>query len=87
LLLGDDYRPDATWIPARVAELRSRYGGRVLVDAASKGLVENAVETSLTDRAKADNALSDAVLLGALRHGNEPAMNTAVRVARWKNLE
>jgi len=84
LLLGDDYRPDATWIPARVAELRSRYGGRVLVDAASKGLVDGAVETSLTDRAKADNALSDAVLLGALRHGNEPALNKAVRSARWK---
>lgn len=84
LLLGDDYRRDATWIPARIAELRSRYGGRVLVDAASKGLIDDAVETSLTDRAKADNALSDAVLSGTLRHGNEPALNTAVRAARWK---
>lgn len=84
LLLGDDYRRDATWVAARVAELRSRYGGRVLVDAASKGLVPDAVETSLTDRAKADNALSDAVLAGTLRHGNENALNTAVRAARWK---
>jgi hypothetical protein len=84
LLIGDDYRRDATWIPARISELRSRYGGRVLADAASKGLVADAVETTPTDRAKADNALSDAVLSGSVRHGNEPALNTAVRAARWK---
>jgi hypothetical protein len=86
LLLGDDYRPDATWVPSRVAELRSRYGGRVLVDAASKGLVPGAVETTFPDRAKADNALYDAVLLGTVRHGNEPALNTAVRTARWRTV-
>ena len=85
LLLGDDYRPDATWIPARVAELRGRYdNARVLVDAASKGLVPDAIETTLTDRAKADNALADAILTRSLRHGNEGALNTAVRVARWR---
>ncbi|WP_372728963.1 hypothetical protein [Nocardioides sp.] len=84
LLLGDDYRRDATWVPARYAELKARYGSRVLLDHASKGLVADATETTLTDRAKADNALSDAVLAGTLRHGNEPALNTAVRAARWK---
>jgi hypothetical protein len=86
LLLGDDYRPDATWVPARIAELRARYGGRVLVDAASKGLVDDAVETTFTDRAKADNALYDSVLLGTIRHGNEPALNTAVRAAKWRHV-
>lgn len=85
LLLGDDYRRDATWVAARASELRSRYGARFLVDAASKGLVDDATETTLTDRAKADNALADAVLSGTLRHGNEPALNTAVRAARWKS--
>jgi hypothetical protein len=84
VLIGDDYRGDATWVPARVEELRARYGGRVLVDPASKGLVPDAVETSFPDRAKADNAFYDAVLLGTVRHGNEPALNTAVRAARWK---
>lgn len=84
ILLGDDYRRDATWVEARAKELRSRYGARFLVDAASKGLVPDAVETTLAERAKADNALSDAVLAGSLRHGNEPALNTAVRAARWK---
>jgi hypothetical protein len=84
LLLGDDYRRDSTWVAARVSELRARYGGAVLVDAASKGLVPDAVQTTLTDRAIADNALANAVKVGALRHGNEPALNTAVRAARWK---
>lgn len=86
LLLGDDYRRDATWIPDRVAELRSRWGGRVLVDQASRGLVSGAVELSQADRAKADNALSDALLSGQLRHGNEGALNTAVRMARWRSV-
>lgn len=85
VMIGEDYRPDATWVAARVAELRKRWGGRVLVDSASKGLVPGALETSLADRAKADNGLADAVLAGTVRHGNEPALNTAVRASRWKN--
>jgi hypothetical protein len=84
LLLGDDYRRNSTWVSARAAELRAKYGGRVLVDAASKGLVSEAVETSLTDRAIADNALANAVLARTVRHGNENALNAAVRAARWK---
>lgn len=84
VLIGDDYREGATWVAARDRELRARYGGRVLVDAASKGLVPDAVQTTLTDRAIADNALSDAVLAGAIRHGNEKALNVSVRAARWK---
>lgn len=84
LLVGDDYRRDATWVADRIAQLRAKYGGQVLVDAASKGLVPDAVETTLTDRAKADNALSDAVLAGTVRHGNENALNTAVHAARWR---
>ena len=44
------------------------------------------METTFTDRAKADNALYDAVLLGTVRHGNEAALNTAVRAARWRHV-
>lgn len=84
ILVGDDYRRDATWVPDRIAELRARWGGRVLVDTASRGLVVDAVEPGLAEQAKAHNGLSDAVLAGSLRHGNEPALNTAVRAARWK---
>jgi hypothetical protein len=85
LLLGDDYRRDATWVAARVVELRSRYGGRIIAaNKASQGLVSDAENLAETDQAKAHNALSDAVLAGTVWHGNEPALNTAVRVARWK---
>ena len=80
-----DYRPDATWVAGRVAELRATWGGRVIAaNKAAQGLVSNADEPSESEQAKAHNALSDAVLAGAVHHGNEPAMNTAVRAARWK---
>jgi phage terminase large subunit-like protein len=79
-----DYRPDATWVAARVEELRNRWRSPVLCDTASRGLVVDAEEPSQAEQAKAHNALSDAVLAGAIHHGNEPAMNTAVRGARWK---
>jgi hypothetical protein len=81
-----DYRPGTTWVADRVAELRSRWGGRVLVDAASDGLVSDAAKVSQVDRAKADNNLARAVEAGTLRHGNEPALNTAVRSARWRPM-
>jgi hypothetical protein len=86
LLLGDDYRRDATWVAARAAELRSRYGGRIIAaNKAAQGLVTDAENLSEADQAKAHNALSDAVLAGTVRHGNESALNTAVRMARWKS--
>jgi hypothetical protein len=84
-----DYRPDATWVPERIAELRSRWGGPVLVDQASRGLPD-AIEVSQTDRAKADNAFYDLVLVKGLRHSrrqnNDRALDTAVRVARWRSM-
>jgi hypothetical protein len=79
-----DYRRDATWVAERIAELRSRWGGRVLVDQASRGLLHDADKVSQEDRAKADNALSDAVIAGLVRHGDEAAMGTAVRAAQWR---
>ncbi len=79
-----DYRSTTMWTQRRVDDLRARWGGRVLVDTASRGLITDAKEPSQAEQAQADNALSDAVTAGALRHGNEPAMNDAVRAARWK---
>lgn len=81
-----DYRPDATWAAERVGELRGTWGGAVLVDQASRGLVPDAIEVSQTDRAKADNALYDLVLVDGLHHGNQAALNTAVRMARWRSM-
>ena len=80
-----DYRQDATWVAARATELKSTWGGRVVAaNRAAHGLVPDAQNLSEADQAVAHNALSDAVLAGAVHHGNEPAMNTAVRAARWK---
>ena len=81
-----DYRPDATWVADRVAELRSRWGGRVLSDTASDGLVVDAERLSGAEQAKAHNALSDAVLAGSVRHYGdaEKELATSVRAARWK---
>jgi hypothetical protein len=85
LLLGDDYRRDSTWVADRAAELKSRWGGRFLVDAASRGLVPEAIGTTLTDRAVADNALANAVKNRTVWHGNEKALNVSAKAARWKS--
>ena len=79
-----DYRPTATWVADRIAEIRSRWGGRVLVDTASRGLVPDAVEPSQADQAKAHNRFSDEVLAGTVRHAGDGALNTAVAAARWR---
>ncbi len=79
-----DYRQGAAWVPERLVELRQRWGGRVLADNAARGLVPDAVEPSTDDLAQAHNALADAIEAKQVRHGDEPAMNVAVRAARWR---
>jgi hypothetical protein len=79
-----DYRPGAAWVESRVADLRTHWEGRVLVDVASRGVVPEAEEPSESDQAVAHNLMSDAVEAGTVRHGNEAALNTAVREAAWK---
>lgn len=79
-----DYRPQTTWVRARVDELRERWSGRVIEDTASRGLTSNAEQPTEGEQARAHNALSDAVAAGTIRHGNEPAMTTAVRGSAWK---
>jgi hypothetical protein len=81
-----DYRPTTTWVRDRMAELRARWSGRVVVDVASRGLIDGADEPSQAEQAKAHNAFSDAVEAATVHHGNEPALNTAVRAARWRPL-
>lgn len=81
-----DYRPDTTWVAGRVEELKARWSSRVLVDVASHDLVVGAEEPSQAEQATADNWLHDAVLARTVRHGNEPALNMALRGARWRPL-
>jgi hypothetical protein len=57
----------------------------VLVTPEAQDLVADADKPlSQAEQARADNGLSDAVIAGTVRHGNEAALNTAVRNARWK---
>ena len=79
-----DYQPGTAWVAQRVAELRSRWGGQVLVDLPSRGLVDDALEPTPAEQAQADNELSDRIHAGTVRHGNEAALNTAVRGTKWR---
>lgn len=79
-----EYREHATWVAEHVAGLRKRWNGRVLVDIASRDLVFDAEELSPGDLAKAHNALSDAVTAGRVHHGNERALNVAVKGSQWR---
>ena len=79
-----EYAQGTAWVVGRVAELRERWGGDVHVDRAARGLVAGAVEPSGEAQAQADNAFADAVLTGAVHHGNQIPLDTAVRSARWR---
>lgn len=76
-----DYAPTTAWVRARVADLRARWGGRVLTDTESQDLVDDAEKVP---EKRAEATLDDAITAGAVYHGNEPALNTAVKGARWR---
>lgn len=83
-----DYRPHATWVADRVADLRRSWGGRVVVDSRSRGLLGDAAswldEPSEQDQALAEATLSDRLTAGTLSHGNQPELLAAVRGAAWR---
>ncbi len=79
-----DYRPHTSWVGERVAEVRRRWGGVVVVDSRSRDLVADAREPGELDQALADAALSDAVTAGTLSHGNEPELLTAIGACVWQ---
>ncbi len=81
-----DYRAGTDWVSRRVAELRRQWGGVVLLDTPSRGLVGGAEEPSQQAQARAHNALADAVAARSVRHDNAPALNVSVRSARWRPL-
>ena len=79
-----DYRPGTAWVKDRVDELRKTWRGPVVASTTAKELVADASEPSQGEQALAHTSLDDAVKAGLIRHGNDPALNTAVRAARWK---
>ena len=81
-----DYKPGTAWLAGRVAELRETWRGRVIASTTAKGLVLGAEEPTQGEQAQAHTRLDDEVAAGRVRHGNDPALNTAVRAARWRAI-
>lgn len=79
-----DYRPSTEWLDGRVAGLRRDWSGRVVVNTAAKGLIASADEPTQSQQAQAHTTLDNLLRADRFRHGNEPALNTAARAARWK---
>lgn len=79
-----DYRPTTTWVPGRVAELRAKWKGRVVAPEDAVDLVGDAERVPSGEQRRAELALDDALTARTVRHGNQPALNTAVRAARWR---
>jgi hypothetical protein len=90
-LMLADYRPGTAWLSDRVAELRRAWGGNVVVDSATRGLVTDADAPSQQVQAQAHNALAAAIeghrlrwaAAGALGE-KSAAMTTAVKASRWR---
>lgn len=78
-----DYRPPGAWVRERVNELRAKWGGTVVVDTASRGMVDGAVELTSAAQAIAHNAFAAAVADSLVHHGNQPALNVAVKHSKW----
>ncbi len=81
-----DYRPGTDWVAGRVAELRRRWGGTVVVDTPSRALGLDAEELPQAVQARAHNSLADAVQAGVVRHDGDKALDVSVRAARWKPM-
>lgn len=80
--------PGVDWVVPRWNELRSRYGGRLLVEKTGTAAflvprLDGAEEISRRFFADACSTLDAAVTSRTLRHGNQPELNAAVAVARW----
>lgn len=76
-----DYRETTAWVKPRLEELGARWGGRVLTDPESRDLFEDAETVPL---ARAEATLDDEITAGTVHHGNETALNVAVKGARWR---
>lgn len=76
-------RQGTAWVADRVAELRSRWGGRVAASAAAHGLVPGAEEPPVSEQALAHNEFADRVTAGTVRHDDDPAVLESIRRAQW----
>ena len=79
-----DYRETTAWVKERAKELGARWGGRILTDLESRDLLEDAETVPL---ARAEASLDDAITAGTVHHGSEPALNVAVKGAKWRERD
>ncbi len=86
MLTGDgdrlDYGRTTAWVEERAKELRNRWSGRLYPDTASAELIGDSEKPP--PRAQVDARLDDLITAGRIHHGNQEAMNIAVRAAKWR---
>jgi hypothetical protein len=78
-----DYERETAWVGGRVAALRAKWAGRVLIDPTAAGVIDAHKAETETTAGVAQNKLADRIANRTVRHGNQPAMNVAVSAARW----
>ncbi len=90
LMLANDGAPlPAHRLVEECARLSVDWNGRVATTKAFEAdMVRAGVDVQLVssvDFGAASGALEDALTAGTVRHGNQPALNGAVKAARWRN--
>jgi len=79
-----DYHRSTEWVSERAQDLQRRWGGPATASTAARGLVAGAREPGEGEQTQAHTALDDRVRSRRVRHGNDEALNVAVRATRWK---
>ena len=84
---------DGAALPPRLAvsecvRLQGEWGGAVATSAFGDELEKagvQVVDITAAEFAVGCGAVADAITDGTIRHGNQPSLNTAVKVARWRS--
>lgn len=88
VMLTDPDASPAYSAAERCAELTRQWGGQVVPPRSFEADIEKAGAGILPMKqgefAAACGAFADAVTEGKIRHGNQPALNAAVKAARWR---
>lgn len=78
------YDRGTAWVATEAERLRAQWGGTVFADSSARDLIADAEKPGSALVVAAHNALATAVEGRTVRHGNEAALNFAVKSARWK---
>ena len=85
--------PTTQDVVERCAEVTGQWGGRVVVGGAAEGLLPDlerarvpTVPMNGREFVRACGLVEDGIATGRLRHGNQPELNEAARVAKWRTI-